>query len=364
MSGATAQDQRYMAAAIRSARKHLGRTGTNPSVGTLLVRDGVIVGRGVTAIGGRPHAETEAIAEAGTLAKGSTAYVTLEPCAHHGRTPPCAEALVTAGVSRVVIAASDPDHRVSGKGSKILRDAGIEVVEGVLAAEAFEGLSGYLTRSVKKRPEVTLKLAVSADGKIGRIGEGNVAISGDVARRMAHVMRAQSDAIMVGAGTVESDDPLLTCRLPGLEKRSPVRIILDGNLRISPASQLVRTASQVPVWIAAYPEADRLKRAALEVAGCRLLSTETHERRIALPELLDDLGAEGISSLLLEGGAETARIFLDEGLVDRIVVFSSDMVVGAGGIASPILSAEAMDGFTLLRQETCGPDLRREYVRV
>ena len=163
-------DLRYMAAAIRLARKHLGRTGTNPSVGTLLVKDGVIVGRGVTALGGCPHAETEAIAEAGDLARGSTAYVTLEPCAHHGRTPPCAEALVTAGVSRVVIAASDPDPRVSGKGAAILRNAGIEVVEGALAEQAREGLSGYLNRSVKKRPEVILKLAVSADGAIGREG--------------------------------------------------------------------------------------------------------------------------------------------------------------------------------------------------
>jgi diaminohydroxyphosphoribosylaminopyrimidine deaminase / 5-amino-6-(5-phosphoribosylamino)uracil reductase len=356
-------DIRFMAAAIRQARMNLGRTGTNPSVGTLLVKDGVIVGRGVTALGGRPHAETQAIAEASDLARGSTAYVTLEPCAHHGRTPPCANALVTAGVSRVVIAASDPDPRVSGKGAAILRNAGIEVVEGVLSAEAVEGLSGYLTRSLKKRPEVTLKLAVSADGKIGRKGECQVAITGEISRRMVHMMRAQSDAIMVGAGTVEADDPELTCRLPGLEKRSPIRIILDGKLRMPARSKLAMTARAVPVWIAGLASADAGKRAALEAAGCRILSCEDHCGAVALPELLDDLGAEGISSLMLEGGAQTARAMLEEGLVDRIVLFTSNILVGDGGMDSPLDPAHMPIGYVLTREETYGSDLRRDYVK-
>ncbi len=357
-------DHRFMAAAIRHARMNLGRTGTNPSVGTLLVNAGMIVGRGVTAIGGRPHAETEAIAEAGELARGSTAYVTLEPCAHHGRTPPCAEALVTAGVSRVVIAASDPDPRVSGKGAKILRDAGIEVVEGILAAEAIEGLSGYLTRSMKKRPEVTLKLAVSADGMIGRRGDGQVAITGEISRRMVHMMRAQSDAIMVGAGTVAADNPELTCRLPGLAKRSPIRIVLDGKLSMAATSKLATSAREVPVWIAGLASADIAKRTSLEAAGCRILSCEDHRGSVALPELLDDLGAEGISSLMLEGGAQTARSFIDEGLVDRIVLFQSDLLVGDSGVGSPVLSTQLPDGFILVREETCGSDVRRDYVKV
>lgn len=352
-----------MAAAIRHARMNLGRTGTNPSVGTLLVKDGVIVGRGVTALGGRPHAETGAIAEAGDLARGSTAYVTLEPCAHHGRTPPCANALVTAGVSRVVIAASDPDTRVSGKGARILRDAGIEVVEGILATEAVEGLSGYLTRSLKKRPEVTLKFAISADGMIGRKAAGQVAITGEISRRMVHVMRAQSDAIMVGAGTVEADDPELTCRLPGLQKRSPIRIVLDGKLRMSPTSRLAATARDISVWIAGLASADAGKRDRLTAAGCRILSSEDHCGAVALPELLDDLGAEGISSLMLEGGAETARNMLEEGLVDRIVLFTSNTLVGAGGIVSPLDPAHMPDGFVLTREETYGSDLRRDYVK-
>ena len=315
-------------------------------------------------MGGRPHAETEAITEAGEDARGSTAYVTLEPCAHHGRTPPCAEALVTAGVSRVVIAASDPDPRVSGKGAKILRAAGIEVLEGILAADAVEGLSGYLTRSLKKRPEVTLKLAVSADGMIGRVGEGQVAITGEISRRMVHLMRAQSDAIMVGAGTVTADDPELTCRLPGLEKRSPIRIVLDGKLGLPAASKLAASAKEVPVWIAGLASANAAKRAVLEAAGCRILSCEDHCGSIALPELLDDLGAEGISSLLLEGGAQTATNMLDEGLVDRIVLITSDLVVGDKGVASPDLSTLLNSEFIMVRQETCGFDVRRDYVRV
>ena len=364
MNAQRAIDQSYMAACIRHARSNLGLTGTNPSVGTLLVKDGVIIGRGITAVGGRPHAETQAITEAGDAARGSTAFVTLEPCAHHGRTPPCAEALVTAGIARVVIAASDPDPRVSGKGAKILRDSGIEVVEGVLADLAYEGLSGYLTRSLKKRPEVTLKLAISADGMIGKSGEGQVAITGKIARDMVHIMRAQSDAILVGAGTVLADDPELTCRLNGLEKRSPIRIIVDGKLSISEHSKLAQTARQTPVWIAALGDADSGKRKALTDLGCRILSTEDHCRKVALPELLDDLGAEGIASLMVEGGARVAQNFLDENLVDRIVLFTSERIVGDGGLASPVSLAHMPDGVTLISEVTLGADIRRDYIKV
>src|SRR5262245_1545226 len=236
-----ALDRRFMAAALRLSGWNQGRTSTNPSVGTLIVRyDGggpVIVGRGITALGGRPHAEAEALAEAGALAVGATAYVRLEPCAHHGRTPPCANALVAAGVARVVGAASDPDPRVSGKGYAILRAAGIEVVENVLAAEAQDLMAAYLIRSSRKRAEVTLKLAVSRDGMIGRLGAGQVEITGPVARRQAQLMRARSDAILVGIGTALADDPLLTVRLPGLETRSPVRIVLDRKARLPLASK-------------------------------------------------------------------------------------------------------------------------------
>lgn len=360
-------DRRFMAAAIRLSRKHQGLTSTNPSVGTLVVRnDGagpVIIGRGVTAIGGRPHAETEALAEAGQGARGATAYVTLEPCAHHGRTPPCANALVNAGITRVVGAAADPDGRVAGKGYAILRDAGLEVVEGVLADEAAEQMAGYLLRSLKKRPEVTLKLALSADGMIGRRGEGQVAITGAVARRQVHLMRAEADSILIGIGTALADDPELTVRLPGLGKRSPVRIVLDRLARLPATSKLMRGATGVPVVVAIGAEADPARKQDLERAGAKLLGTETFDSQIALPELLDDLGAQGFASVLVEGGAETARRFLAEGLVDRIVLFRGTSEIGRDGIASPIDENSVPADFRLVRNSRFGDDNCLEWVR-
>ncbi|MER8663414.1 bifunctional diaminohydroxyphosphoribosylaminopyrimidine deaminase/5-amino-6-(5-phosphoribosylamino)uracil reductase RibD [Mesorhizobium sp. M1148] len=362
-----ALDRRFMAAALRLSRKNAGRTSTNPSVGTIIVRDDgagpMIVGTGVTAVGGRPHAETEALAEAGELARGATAYVTLEPCAHHGRTPPCANALVNAGVARVVGAASDPDPRVSGKGYAILRAAGIEVVEKVLVEEAAGQMAGYLIRSLKKRPEVTLKLALSSDGKIGRYGAGQVAITGDVARREVYLMRAEADGILVGIGTALEDDPALTVRLPGLENRSPARIVLDRQIRLPEASKLVSGIDRVPLYIAASLEADPLRRSVLERAGVRFIGTETHEGGIALPELLEDLGALGMASVLVEGGAKVASAFLAEGLVDRIVLFQGPEAIGEGGIASPIDANHIPAGFRKLREIRFGEDSYAEWVR-
>lgn len=362
-----ALDRRYMAAAIRLSRKHSGLTSTNPSVATLIVRnDGtgpVIVGRGVTAIGGRPHAEAEALAEAGELARGATAYVTLEPCAHHGRTPPCANALVTAGVKRVVGGASDPDDRVSGKGYAILRQAGIEVVERVLPEEAADAMAGYLTRSLKKRPEVTLKLALSQDGMIGRPGEGQIAITSEVSRRQVHMMRASSDAIVVGIGTAVADDPELTVRLPGLAGRSPVRIVLDRTARLPMTSKLVQTTREVPLLIATCADADAARKAELERAGAGFLATETFDGRVALPELLEDLAAKGMSSVLVEGGAATAKHFLDEGLVDRIVLFRGAVIIGEGGLAAPIDEDHMPVGFRLQREAGYGDDRVAEWAR-
>ncbi|MER9494405.1 bifunctional diaminohydroxyphosphoribosylaminopyrimidine deaminase/5-amino-6-(5-phosphoribosylamino)uracil reductase RibD [Mesorhizobium sp. M0006] len=362
-----ALDRRFMAAALRLSRKNAGRTSTNPSVGTIIVRDDgagpMIVGTGVTAVGGRPHAETEALAEAGELARGATAYVTLEPCAHHGRTPPCANALVNAGVARVVGAASDPDPRVSGKGYAILRAAGIEVVEKVLVEEAAGQMAGYLIRSLKKRPEVTLKLALSSDGKIGRYGAGQVATTGDVARREVYLMRAEADGILVGIGTALEDDPALTVRLPGLENRSPARIVLDRQIRLPEASKLVSGIDRVPLYITASLEADPLRRSVLERAGVRFIGTETHEGGIALPELLEDLGALGMASVLVEGGAKVASAFLAEGLVDRIVLFQGPEAIGEGGIASPIDANHIPAGFRKLREMRFGEDSYAEWVR-
>jgi len=360
-------DRRFMAAALRLSKKHSGLTSTNPSVGTLIVRDDgdgpVIVGRGVTAIGGRPHAEAEALAEAGDLARGATAYVTLEPCAHHGRTPPCANALVSAGIVRVVGAASDPDPRVSGNGYAILRAAGIEVVERVLADEAAAQMAGYLIRSLKKRPQVTLKLAVSSDGMIGRQGAGQLPITGTVARRQVHLMRAEADAILVGIGTALADDPELTVRLPGLEGRSPARIVIDRHARLPLGSKLVQSAQRVPVLIAAAPEADPGRKAALESAGVKVLATETYEGRVALPEFLEDLAAQGMSNILVEGGADTARYFLDEGLVDRIALFFGPARVGEGGIAAPLDRDHIPAGFRLVGEARFGDDSYAEWIR-
>ncbi|WP_181164968.1 MULTISPECIES: bifunctional diaminohydroxyphosphoribosylaminopyrimidine deaminase/5-amino-6-(5-phosphoribosylamino)uracil reductase RibD [unclassified Mesorhizobium] len=360
-------DRRFMAAAIRLSRRNAGRTSTNPSVGTIIVRDDgagpMIVGTGVTAVGGRPHAETEALAEAGELARGATAYVTLEPCAHHGRTPPCANALVNAGIARVVGAASDPDPRVSGKGYAILRAAGVQVAEKVLATEAAEQMAGYLTRSLKKRPEVTLKLALSSDGKIGRIGAGQVAITGEIARRDVYLMRAEADAILIGIGTALEDDPALTVRLPGLENRSPARIILDRQIRLPETSRLVSGVDRVPLYVAACLEADPHRRAALERAGVRFIGTETYDGFVALPELLEDLAALGMASVLVEGGARVAKAFLEEDLVDRIVLFQGPEAIGEDGIASPIDADHIPAGFRKLRDMRFGEDSYAEWVR-
>ncbi|MFK4060801.1 bifunctional diaminohydroxyphosphoribosylaminopyrimidine deaminase/5-amino-6-(5-phosphoribosylamino)uracil reductase RibD [Brucella anthropi] len=362
-SNATVDDVRFMEATIRYARRHKGLTGTNPSVGTIIVKDGVIVGRGVTAIGGRPHAEPQALVDAGEAARGATAYVTLEPCAHHGRTPPCAEALVRAGVARVVVAATDPDERVSGRGFAILREAGIEVVPGILAEQAADDLAGYLNRSAKKRPEVILKLALSADGMIGRRGEGQLAITGPVARAQSHILRAQTDIILIGIETALADDPVLNCRLPGLEQRSPVRVVLDSGLRLPLSSKLVQTADAQPLWVACGEEALPERRYELQAAGCRILATEAYDCRIALPELMDDLAAQGISSVLVEGGAGVAKSFLDEGLVDRLAIFRSPVEIGSEfGVAVDGLETHIADKFKILRQARYGDDAYAEYV--
>lgn len=364
-AGQGALDRRFMAAAIRLSRQHQGLTGTNPSVATLIVKDGVIVGRGVTAIGGRPHAETQALLEAGERARGATAYVTLEPCAHHGRTPPCADALVVAGITRVVAAAHDPDDRVAGKGYAILRAGGIDLETNVLGSEAADNLAGYLIRSAKKRPEVTLKLALSSDGYIGREGERQVSITGSASRSQVHMMRAESDAILVGVGTVLADDPLLTCRLPGLEDRSPIRVVLDSRLRLPLDSALVKSASTVPVWIAASAAAEPARRHALVAAGCRILATETDCGATALPELLDDLAAQGISTVMVEGGAKVAGSFLNEDLIDRIALFQGSVAIGSrGGVAAPELHSHIARGFQLRREYRFGDDRYNEFVRV
>ncbi|MBO0903416.1 bifunctional diaminohydroxyphosphoribosylaminopyrimidine deaminase/5-amino-6-(5-phosphoribosylamino)uracil reductase RibD [Jiella sonneratiae] len=363
------EDRRFMAAAIRFAARHAGRTGTNPAVGTLIVRDDRdgrgprIVGRGVTALGGRPHAEAGALAEAGDLARGATAYVTLEPCAHHGRTPPCAEALVAAGIARVVSAAADPDMRVDGKGHAMLIAGGVEVTPRVMAAEAARGIEGYLTRHRRGRPGITLKLALSRDGRIGIRGGGQVKITGPVSDSQTHLVRARHDAILVGAGTALEDDPRLDCRLPGMADRSPARIILDPNLRVSPEMTVAKTARNVSTMIATFETADPERRAALAAAGVSFIAcvADPETGRVALPELLEDLAATGISSILVEGGAMIAESFLQADLVDRLILVTGPEAIGAAGIAAPIDVDAARRRYALLRQDVFGADAWYEF---
>lgn len=356
-----------MAAAIRYSRRNLGLTSTNPSVGTLIVKDSgfgpAIIGCGVTAIGGRPHAEREALAQAGEEARGATAYVTLEPCAHHGKTPPCAEALISAGVVRVVAAARDPDERVSGKGYAMLRKAGIQVDEDVLGERAANQLAGYLIRSFKKRPEVTVKLALSGDNFIGLRGQGLVAITGSVARAQSHLMRAETDAILIGITTALADDPQLTCRLDGMEHRSPIRIVLDSALRLPLSSKLVQSAARVPLWIACGADVSLERRIQYQNAGCHIIATEASEGVIALPELLNDLAELGVTTLLVEGGAAIAASFLKEGLVDRLALFQAGVKIGAGGIPVQGLQYYIDKDFIKLRSADYGADHYSEHVR-
>src|SRR3954465_4694354 len=265
-----AADQRFMALALALGRRGQGRCWPNPAVGAVIVKDGVIVGRGWTQAGGRPHAEVEAVRRAGDAARGATLYVTLEPCSHFGKSAPCADAVIAAGIVRVVSAIEDPNPEVAGQGHAGLRAAGIIVDMGLGAAEAAQDHAGHFRRIRDKRPHVILKLAVSADGKIAAAGRRPVAITGEVARTRVHLLRAQCDAILVGIGTVRADDPQLNCRLPGMEARSPVRVVLDRALRISGTSKLVHSARKTPLWVmtsdfAAAPAAAKLGAAGAQV---------------------------------------------------------------------------------------------------
>lgn len=351
-------DQRFMAAAIRLGRSHQGLTGTNPSVACVLVKDGCIIATGVTAIGGRPHAEPIALERCGDLAKGSTAYVTLEPCAHHGKTPPCAQALIDAGIVRVVTAVIDPDDRVSGKGHAMLKEAGIPFEHGLLSDLATDNIEGYLTRKALGRPFVTLKLAVTKNGLMGLRGDGQLPITGAVSRSQVHLMRARHDAILAGAATIRADDPDLSCRLPGMENRSPMRIVLDANLSTSLESAIVSNADKVPCWIVAPKSGDSKKQNALAAKHCQIIACEIHEGQIALPELLDDLAEKGITSLMVEGGAKVATSFLADGLVDAIELFigtgagtgAADEKPSEQAILSPATLDNVPSGFHLVRE--------------
>ncbi|MGH6709924.1 MAG: bifunctional diaminohydroxyphosphoribosylaminopyrimidine deaminase/5-amino-6-(5-phosphoribosylamino)uracil reductase RibD, partial [Bradyrhizobium sp.] len=298
-----AADARYMQLALTLGRRGQGRTWPNPAVGAVVVKDGVIVGRGWTQPGGRPHAEPEALRRAGETARGATLYVTLEPCSHFGKSPPCVDAVIASGIARVVSAIEDPNPEVAGQGHARLRAAGIVVDVGLNAAEAARDHAGHFRRIRDKRPHVILKLAVSADDKIGAAGGKPVAITGEAARTCVHLLRAQCDAILVGIGTVLADDPVLNCRLPGMEPRSPVRVVLDRALRIPGTSRLVQSARETPLWMMTSDFAEASAAMKLGAAGAqviRVAATSTPPG-LNLAAMLHALSNKGISRLLVEG---------------------------------------------------------------
>ncbi|MDO8606125.1 MAG: bifunctional diaminohydroxyphosphoribosylaminopyrimidine deaminase/5-amino-6-(5-phosphoribosylamino)uracil reductase RibD [Phaeospirillum sp.] len=330
-------DRSHMRAALALARRGLGTVWPNPAVGCVIVKDGRVVGRGWTQPGGRPHAETEALAMAGKAASGSTAYVTLEPCAHHGKTAPCAEALISAGIVRVVVAVQDPDARVAGKGVEMLMRAGVKVVEGVLEAEAAEINAGFFMRVTTGRPLVTLKLASTLDGRIATHSGESRWITGPAARTVAHMLRAENDVIMVGSGTALYDDPDLSCRLAGLAECSPVRVVVDGRLRLPLTSRLVATANDIPTWVLTLEGCDRLRREAYEEAGVDVVELPAGaDGAIDLEMALEALAESGVTRVLVEGGAHLAAALLRAGLVDRLIWFRAPRLMGGDGLAAAV----------------------------
>jgi diaminohydroxyphosphoribosylaminopyrimidine deaminase / 5-amino-6-(5-phosphoribosylamino)uracil reductase len=365
-----AADQRFMQLALALGRRGQGRTWPNPAVGAVVVKDGVIVGRGWTQPGGRPHAEPEALKQAGEAARGATLYATLEPCSHFGKSPPCADAIIAAGIARVVSAIEDPNPEVAGQGHARLRAAGISVDIGLGAAEAARDHAGHFRRVRDKRPHVILKLAVSADDKIGAAGHRPVAISGEAAKARVHLLRAQCDAILVGIGTVQADDPLLTCRLPGMATRSPVRVVLDRALRLPGTSKLVHSARETPLWVMTSDLAEAPAAMKLGAAGAQVLrvaTTTAPPPGLDLLAVLHALSEKGITRLLVEGGARVASSFVAAGLVDEAWLLRAPDPIGADGIAAldalPLTTITQSPAFKVRASEKLDKDTLTIYER-
>ena len=360
-------DRRFMQLALALGRRGLGRTWPNPAVGAVVVKDGVIVGRGWTQPGGRPHAEPEALKRAGEAARGATLYVTLEPCSHFGKSPPCADAIVAAGIVRVVASIEDPNPEVAGQGFAKLRAAGIAVDVGLGATEVTHDHAGHIRRIRDRRPHVILKLAVSSDDKIAGAAGKTVSITGEAARTRVHLLRAQSDAILVGIGTVLADDPLLTCRLPGMEARSPVRVVLDRALRIPGSSRLVHSARQTPLWVMTSETAEAAAAARLGAAGAQVMRIHATPRGLDLPAVLRALSERGITRLMVEGGARVASSFVAAGLADEIWLLRGPGAIGADGVsaldATPIPAVTQSPAFKVRASETLGKDTLTIYER-
>jgi diaminohydroxyphosphoribosylaminopyrimidine deaminase/5-amino-6-(5-phosphoribosylamino)uracil reductase len=359
-SSFTPFDEHMMGIALMLARRGLGTVAPNPSVGAVIADEttGEVIARGMTQPGGRPHAETEALRRAGPRARGATLYVTLEPCAHHGKTPPCADAVIAAGLARVVVGVEDPDPRTGGDGIQRLRDAGVRVSVGCRKEEARWVTLGHILRVSARRPFVQLKMALAHDGELPRGAAGQALfVTGPESLALAHRYRAETDAILIGAGTARDDNPELTCRLPGLAGRSPVRVVLSRTLDLAPDLKLVRTARDVPVWVFTDQAADAEKARALEAAGVRVLRVPSEGGRLRLKGVLRQLAGEGITRLLVEGGEAVWASVAAERLVDEVVLFQAHGD-GKGDLSPAALAARYAPGLdlALARHRQVGAD--------
>ncbi|MCB1413758.1 MAG: bifunctional diaminohydroxyphosphoribosylaminopyrimidine deaminase/5-amino-6-(5-phosphoribosylamino)uracil reductase RibD [Xanthobacteraceae bacterium] len=361
-------DLRFMQLALALGRRGRGRTWPNPAVGAVIVKDGVIVGRGWTQDGGRPHAEPEALRRAGEAARGATLYVTLEPCSHVGKSPPCADAIIAAGLARVVSAIEDPNPQVAGQGHARLRAAGIAVDVGLCAEEAARDHAGHFMRVREGRPHVVLKLAVSSDDRIAAAGNRPVAITGEAARGRVHLLRAQSDAVLTGIGTVLADDPLLTCRLPGMAGRSPVRVVLDRALRLPGDSRLVHSAREAPLWVMCSELAEAPAAAKLGGAGAQVIRVRDTAAGLDPRAVLHALAERGISRLMVEAGARVAASFVAEGLADEVWLLRGPRPIGADGVAAlgamPLTAITRSPSLRLRASEMLGQDSLEIYERI
>lgn len=360
-------DTRFMSLALSLGRRGLGNAWPNPAVGAVVVKDGVLVGRGWTQPGGRPHAEVEALQRAGEAARGATLYATLEPCSHYGQTPPCVDAIMAAGIVRVVSALEDPNPKIAGQGHARLESAGIAVTLGVGAQQALRVHAGHIRRVRDGRPHVTLKLAVSTDGKAGLAGRRPAAITGEAARARVHLMRAMNDAVVTGIGTVLSDDPQLTCRLPGMEHRSPVRVVLDSALRQPPSSRLAASAARTLDWTFAAETASQEKERVLTDLGVEILRVPGVNGRLDLTAVLRGLAGRGITRVMVEAGPIVSAAFVAADLVDEAALFRSPNAIGPDGIDAleglPLTALTRAPGLRLVGSETVGTDTLETFER-
>jgi diaminohydroxyphosphoribosylaminopyrimidine deaminase / 5-amino-6-(5-phosphoribosylamino)uracil reductase len=364
-------DERFMTLALTLGRRGLGRTWPNPAVGAVIVRDDgagpIIIGRGWTQPGGRPHAEIEALRRASEAARGATLYVTLEPCSHYGKSPPCADAIIEAGIARVVSALVDPNPDVAGAGHWRMAGRGIVVEVGIGAAEAERAHAGHIRRVRAGRPHIMLKLAVSADGKAGLAGRRPVAITGSAVRNRVHLMRAMHDAVLTGIGTALADDPLLTCRLPGMAARSPVRVVLDTGLRLPTDGRLVATAREVPLWVVTGEEAPQAPAQRLEACGVAVLRVAAVDGKIDLRAAVVCLAERGITRLMVEAGPILSAGLVAADLVDEAVLLRAPKTLGPDAIDAleglPLKALTQSQQLRLIAAETAGVDTIEHYER-